>query len=267
MSIQTLTAIILQSYETGNSSDVVRIFSPEVGRLSVMCRGLRSPKSRAAGIIQPLATVELTVSLREGADIATLREASPIRSRAELHDDLERLALGFLLAEAASESCDVAQESRRVFGVLERGLDHLGPESLQPAATAAAHALARILTLAGYEPQFGEELLRPWPVGAPKPAVFVLNLEEALLVAPERQPTEPPQWPAFARDGERAVALPPEAVRALYQNLQTEEERLHRLPRLDGAHACQLVEALVRLAQWHLGHPLRSASFWRQIVG
>jgi len=260
----TFRALILQGYETGDTSEVIRTFSGAAGRLSVMCKGLRNPKNRMAGVLQPLSTVELTVSWREGAEMATLREAASVDDRAALRGDLERLALGFLLAEAASEAGDVGQPSEHSFAVLESGLAALHPASPRPAPTSAAHHLLRLLTLAGYEPHIAPELLRPWPTGQPKPAVFWLDVTEGTVRAGGAEAA--PEWPFDAPADARTFPLPPEAVRAIHRNLETADEELVLLPAIDSARANQLIDGLCRLLGWHLGRPLRSARFWRGIA-
>lgn len=264
--IHTVRAIVLQRYETGDTSDVVRAFCAEHGRLSLMAKGLRAPKSRLAGILQPLATAELTFHQREGADMGTLRDAAPVDARDALHGDLERLALGSLLAEAASESCEFGHESAEMFDALERALDALLPTSPRPAPSAAMHFLLRIVAIAGYEPSIDEALLAPWPAERPKPAMFWMNVEEARVHADFPQPAGETRWPMPVADDAREIPLPPECVRAIYVNGQTPTARLESLPAVGSDLAVQLIDGLVRLAQWHLGHPLRSARFWRSIA-
>ncbi|MDK2973539.1 MAG: repair protein RecO [Candidatus Sumerlaeota bacterium] len=267
MTIHTFRALILQSYETGNTSEAVRTFSGRFGRLAVMARGARDPKRRLGGVLQPLCTVELTVTLRDGADMATLRDAALVDDHATLKHDLERLALAFLLAEIAAESCDETQASEEMFAVLEAALGALDPRASQPAPTAALHHLLRLLALAGYEPSIDPALLRPWPRGTPKPVMYWLDAAEGRLHADSPQPVAPPPWPLPFHHEARQVPVPPQALRALHDNQHTETENITALPALESAHANQFIAALVRLARWHLGHSVRSVRFWRDIVG
>lgn len=264
MPLHTIRALILQTYDTGDTSEVLRVFTPDFGRLSVMAKGLRNPKNRLAGILQPLSTVEIGISLREGADMGTLREASAGRERPTLRADLERLALGALVAEIASESCEVAQGSEGMYALLEQALDALDGDG--PASTIAVHHLIRALTLAGYEPHIDGRLLAPWPEGLPRPVLFWLDLAEGRVHADHPQPGGAPRWPFRVSDSAPEVPIPPEAVRALYTNQITETADLAGLPEIPPGHATQFIEAIVRLAQYHLGHPIRSARFWRSMA-
>ncbi len=266
MTLRSIRAVVLQGYETGDTSEVIRVFSAECGRLSVMAKGIRAAKSRLRGIMQPLATVDLNVYLRDDSGMGTLRDGATVRERMEIRDDLERLALASMLAEIAAESCEEAQESRDLFAVLEAGLDALDPGAPQSPNTAALHHLLRLIAVAGYEPDIDAGLLGAWPANVPRPRVFALSLADGRIHADVHQPATGPEWPLFAADGAREVLLPPECVRALYENRHTESDALGGLPNLPAEKAVQFIDALVRLVQWHTGHGIRSARFWRSVI-
>ena len=265
MAIERFPAIIMQAYETGETSEVLHVFCGAFGRLSVMAKGLRNPKNRLRGILQPMASVELTVYLKEMSEMATLKEAAPMDPRDGLRGDLERLSLGSLLLEIAAGCCEVHQESGVMFAVLEAALGALDPGCAQPPATAALHHLIRVLAVAGYEPSIEPDLLRPW-TGGEKPRVFWLDVAEGRIHANRPQP-KVVSWPWLPGPQTPEFPLPSEAVRALFENQRTELENLGTLPALETPHAQQFIEGLVRLVQYHLDHPIRSARFWRSIAG
>ncbi|CAN5286337.1 hypothetical protein BH09SUM1_BH09SUM1_15760 [soil metagenome] len=251
-------AIVLKSQETGSSSEVIHTVSAEYGRLSVYGKGILNPKNKFRGILQPLALVELTLYLKDGADMGTLRDASLIEDHAPLTADLERFSLALLLAEAASFGCEPGQPAPGIFAALVEGLHYLDARSGLTAPQAAARGLLHILSAAGYEPQIDEALLGPWPAGETKPLVFWLDASTGVISARGHQPAGAPQWPWILPGA--AFPLPPKAVRYLYESrtgapavsLSTDEMR-------------QWLEALIRLCEWHHEGALRSADFWRRI--
>lgn len=257
----TFHAIILKAYETGNTSEVLHCVSAEHGRLSIYAKGLRRPRSRHRAVLQPLSLVEVTVSLREGADMATLHDASLMEDHAALTGDLERFSLGLLLAECASEACDPAQPAPELFAALLRALHDLDPRSGATAPAAACRGMAAILSASGYEPQVEDSLLAPWPEGKPKPRCFWIEVETATIHARGTQPPETPAWPVEVAPTAPQFPLPPRAVRFLY-----EAARGVAAP-LPAAEALQLLEGLVRVAEYHHEGPLRSAQFWRELHG
>jgi len=265
MSIHTFAALVLQGYETGESSEVLRTFSGEFGRLSLMAKGLRGSRGRFAGLVQPLVEAELTISLRDGAAMGILREVSVLDAHEALRGDLDRLALAAVMADVAVSCCEEGQAAPELFGETCAGLRQLETAEAGVLETVAVHRLIRLLALAGYEPDLGEEVMRPWPAGVEKPRVFVLDLEGGVVRLAERQPAQSPSWPLRTAPGAREVMLPPTAVRALHDNRRSSGEDIGGLPPMKRGEAVQLIDGLVRLAEFHLGHELRSARFWRGI--
>lgn len=266
MAIEVIHAIVLQSYETGETSEVVRTFSAERGRLALMAKGLKKRKGSWAGMLQPLATVEVTISLRDGAEMGTLRDVSAVNPRMELHGDLERLSLASLLAEAAAESNDIGQDSAESFTALDDALQALLPGRAPSALTAAALGLLRILETTGYAPHIDPALLRPWGRGA-KPVVFWLDLAEGRIHLDGNQPLAGPSWPVRPPIAARHYPLPPQAVRLVYDVARGEAEDPASYPPLAPGFAGQLLDGLVRFLERQIDHKLRSAAFWRRLLG
>jgi len=255
-------AIVLRSHEAGSTSLVIHTLSAEFGKLSLYGKGLQSTRSSLRGVLQPLSLVEVTVALKEGAEMGTLRDAVLIEDRHELTNDLERLALAMLLVEATADACEVAQPAPDLFATLLHGLHELDPRSGMPAPLAAMRGLYRVVHVAGYEPQIEEELLTGWPKGEAKPEVFWLDLEQGVVHARLRQPGGEVAWPMVPPPDATQFPIPPRAVRFLYEG-----QRGEPVVKLTHDESRQLLEALLRLAEWHHGGQLQSARFWREIDG
>ncbi len=258
MSLRKFNALILKSHETGNTSEVVHTVSAEFGQLSVYARGLQSPKSSLRAILQPLSLVELTVFLRDGSEMGTLREATLIENNSALTSDLERFSLALMLAEATFESCEPAHEAADLFAALLHSLHDLDPRSDVPPLAAAARSFAELLSVSGFAPQIEADLLRPWPANQPRPRVFHLDIANATIHARHAQPPTAPHWPLRTERRLSEVPIPPSAVRFLYSI-----DRGETTP-IPSEEAHQLLEALVRLCEHHIERGLK---FWRRVSG
>ncbi len=254
-------AIVLKSYETGNTSEVLHVVCGELGRYSVYARGLNSPKSRFRGVLQPLSLVELTLAHREGSEMSTLRDATLLHNNAELTGDFERLSLALVLAESAANSCEVAHEAHEIFDALLEALTFLDPRTGDPAPNAACRGLIGLLQASGHGILIDEELLRPWPAGKPKPVCFWIDTDNATIHARGAQPSEAPHWPQRIPERPTRIAIPPTAVRTIH-NLQ---RNVPQPQPLDGPEATQLFQALIALIEYHSEYLLRSAKFWRDV--
>ncbi len=253
-------AIILKSHETGNTSEVVHAISPEYGRLAIYARGLRRPKNPYRSVLQPLSLVEATLSLKEHAEMGTLREASLLESPEAIVSDFERFSLGLLLAEAAWRACDIHQAAEEIFQALLDALKELDPQSGKNALLASCRGFIRIQSASGYQPQLDPALLRPWPSGQLKPKIFWLDLETATLHARGHQPAGAPVWPMDTDPRDPRVPLPPSAARFLYESARGGEAA-----QIGEGEALQFLEGLIRLHEYHHEGRLRAADFWRRI--
>lgn len=262
--IHKLDAIILSRYPFGDSSDVVKVFCAEFGRLSVMAKGSRSPKNKSGPVLQPLSIVELSLSLREGAEMATLREASPKESWPKLTEELERMALAALCVELAAASTVEHQHDAELFALAVETLRHLAVVEEFRAPLAAAVAMLRTLTLAGVAPQLSAELLRPWPADQGRPAQFTLDVHQGVVSLPEEYRTAR-EWPSTPSIHARHFPLPPSALRTMH--LVQKGPAFPDDHRPPPEETEQLIEGLLRLAEEHLHAHLGSAKFWRELVG
>lgn len=259
--VEIFQAILLQAYETGNSSEVLHAISAEHGRLSLYARGLRNPKSRFRGILQPLSLVELKADRREDAEMATLHEASAVENPGAISADFERLAIGLLLAEAAFNGCEPMQPAPEIYGALQGSLRELHPESGLSAPFAGARGLLAILEAAGYMPFIEPAALQPWPAAKPKPVAFWLEKENGAIHLECAQPPRAPEWPFDPPANARRLPIPPEGVRFLYE---WQGGAASTLP-LDSSRAAHMILALSAFAEHHFERPMKSRRFFKEV--
>jgi len=264
--IERLHAIVLAQYDTGDTSEIVHVLSAEQGPLSIVAKGSRNPKSRVRALLQPLALLELSVARREDADIATLREASVVRAHSEMATNLQRLAHACLIAETAALCSTPHHAAHAQVELVTRATDDLA--ECEPALLGARTAqwLLLVLEESGHAPQLAEELLAPW-AGPTRPLMFWLDVERGRVHAEHAQPVQPPEWPLTpARVGH--YPLPPEGVRAIYDAMRNPVPPPLDPPEgLRGTLANQLIEALLNHLQHYLSRGVRSAKFWRSMLG
>jgi len=253
--------LILKAHETGETSEVLHVLSAQHGRLSLYARGLRSPKNRLRGVLQPLSLVEATYVLRDGEELATLRDATEIRAAGALASDLERLSLGLMIAELAGALAEPGAPAGPLLEATLHGLESLDPAAPLRPLHAAAIALFLLLETAGTEPSIDDALLLPWPANRPRPVMFWLDLENGRLHGTLRQPAGEAAWPLSVPPDAAHFPVPPSALR-LVHCLQNGTAP----PPMDRHQAAQWVEALLRFAEYHLGHGLKAATFWRQLL-
>ncbi len=189
MPVIKTTAVVGSAYPAGDKDLIVHLLAREFGRLSVAIRGGQGSKGGRAATLQPLAEVEVTAYLREGRDLATLREDALVNPHTVLRNDLGRLALASFLLDVALESSLPGHETPDVYDLMCFALGALETAPESPPLTAASHWLLRLLTLLGVEPTIDETLLTGgWREGRRKPRRYLLYLAEGMIAAAPGEP-------------------------------------------------------------------------------
>jgi DNA repair protein RecO (recombination protein O) len=118
-------AIILKSFDYGNTSKIIHILTSDSERLSLVAKGARRTKSRFAGNIEPLNLTQLVYYLKPGKDLGTLKEANIKEPHQSLRKDLYRLNIGWSLVwigrRIPSPMKGLFGLEKRAFNFLERG--------------------------------------------------------------------------------------------------------------------------------------------------
>ncbi len=101
MPLKDTEAIILRTYPVGESDRIVSFLSRTEGRLRGVAQGARRPKSRFAGLLEPLSHVRLWFYERETRSLVRISEGELLESFLELQADYD---LGLALATIAEVS-------------------------------------------------------------------------------------------------------------------------------------------------------------------
>ena len=150
MAIVTTRAVLLRAHPYSESSRVLRFLTEDHGVVGVMGKGVR--KGRRGQGLDLFGETSLTLHVKEGRDLQTLRETHPLQDRRRLGGHPLRLAAAGVLAELVLRHHGEAP-SPEVYRGLSRGLDEL--QSAEPAAVAGV-LLARgwvLVALLGFHPQ------------------------------------------------------------------------------------------------------------------
>lgn len=89
--------MVLRVWPLGEGDLILSVLSPTLGKLSVVAKGARKPKSRFAGAAQPFS--HLRFSAYRGRSLDILSQGELVSSFRGIHDDLVKLAAATYLAE------------------------------------------------------------------------------------------------------------------------------------------------------------------------
>jgi DNA repair protein RecO (recombination protein O) len=118
-------ALVLRRVELGEADLVLTLFTRSLGRISALARGARKSRRRFGGALEPFFTLSVRMEERPTSELFTLLDASVVRARLGLLEDLARIdAAGRALAWVRKAAPPRTPEPE-AFGLLERLLERL----------------------------------------------------------------------------------------------------------------------------------------------
>lgn len=121
--IHATDAIVLFRFDLGEADRVLTVITPQLGKLKVIAKGVRRPKSRLGGSVEPFA--ELHLDLVRGRTFDVVTAVSIRRAFLRLRDDLESAATAWYLAELADRSHEERHSAEAVYLLLRRAYELL----------------------------------------------------------------------------------------------------------------------------------------------
>jgi DNA repair protein RecO (recombination protein O) len=120
-------AVVLRQRRLGDADKICVLFTPQRGRIEAVGKGLRRPKSKLAGHLEPLTKVSLILATGRTLDIITQAEA--IETFPALHDNIDRLSRGLYVAELVDRFTDTASDVGELYRLLVGALQRLNESS------------------------------------------------------------------------------------------------------------------------------------------
>lgn len=123
MNIFKSLAIVLKSENWRETSKILTLYSQRFGKIKVIAKGARDPKSRLAGNLELFSQINIVFYKKENTDLHLLSQVDLVEPLPKIQDDLKR----FSYASAVAELLNKLTESEEV----HPGLFSLTWETLQ----------------------------------------------------------------------------------------------------------------------------------------
>lgn len=145
-------AIVLRGMDLGEADRVLTVLTPRLGKLRIVAKGVRRPRSRLGGGLEPFSDVQLVLAIGRTFDVVT--QVSIEDPHLGLRDDLHATAEAWYLTELADRFCEGNADSHGPFVLLAQGLAALDA----PPGSIARDAVARwfelhLLDVMGFRPE------------------------------------------------------------------------------------------------------------------
>ncbi|MDP6065572.1 MAG: DNA repair protein RecO [SAR202 cluster bacterium] len=115
--------VVLKQTPIGEADRVLSIFTRDLGKVRVVARGVRKPRSKLAGHLEPLSHVAISVS--RGRSLDPIKEAETVRSFRGVRENLQLVSEAVYLAELVESFSAEDQSSPLVYRLLLGALDWL----------------------------------------------------------------------------------------------------------------------------------------------
>lgn len=144
-------AVVLRQRRLGEADRIITLFTPQLGKVDAVAKGIRKQTSRKAGHLEQLSLTSLQLACGQNLDIITQGET--IESFLALRQDLERLARGLYVAELVDRFSELRIENYPVFRLLVETLQRLA--TTDALDLAVRHFELNLLGHLGYQPELG----------------------------------------------------------------------------------------------------------------
>jgi DNA repair protein RecO (recombination protein O) len=142
-------AIVLRHLDWGEADRLLWLFTREMGKIRAVAKGVRKPRSRKAGHLEPFTRVNLL--LAQGRDLPIITQAEMIESHLPLHENLRVMGYAAYVVELLDRFTYEEGENVPLFRLLAETLERLCTEP-EPAFVVRYYEM-RLLDLVGFRPQ------------------------------------------------------------------------------------------------------------------
>ncbi len=140
--------VVLRRRNLGEADSIFTVFSPTEGKFDAVARGVRKPKSRMRGHLEPLTRAQMHLAHGRSLDVFT--QAETIAGYIKVRDDLDRLTLAIYCCELVDRFTVDRAVQPQLYGLLVELLEGL---DAQAPLTVGRYFELEILGLTGYELQ------------------------------------------------------------------------------------------------------------------
>ena len=144
-------AIVLRTMELGEADRVLSVLTPRLGKLRVIAKGVRRPRSRIGGGLQPFSDVQLVLAVGRTFDVVT--SSSLEDPHLGLRNDLHSTAAAWYVVELADRFCEGAADSHEAFRLLAQVLSALDAGDAVSREVIARWFELHLLEAMGFRPE------------------------------------------------------------------------------------------------------------------
>ncbi|MBF0586345.1 DNA repair protein RecO [Prosthecochloris sp. N3] len=162
--LEKTRGFVLREVKFRDQSKICQLFTERFGTISVILKGVRSPKNRMSGLFSTGNMVELVLYRKHNRDLHLVRDARLLHSPLAAMPDLERFSAMYRLVETLREVTGTEEPYPALFGALALALEQICRTGEHDYEMMLAWFLARMASILGFEPEIDRCVLSGRPL-------------------------------------------------------------------------------------------------------
>lgn len=142
-------AIVLRRKDIGEADRILTLLTPERGKVRVVAKGIRKPRSRKAGHLELFTRTSLLIATAR--DLGIVTQAQVVDAHRPIREDLTRGAYAHYAVELMDKFTPENQDNRDLYDLLRAALGWFS--TMENVALAARYYELRLLALSGFRPE------------------------------------------------------------------------------------------------------------------
>lgn len=147
--LEKVEGVVLKTRDYGETNKIVTLFTKEFGKIGLMARGARKPKSRMASVTQPFVIGQYLI--QRSTQLGTMQQGEIVESLRKIREDIEKTAYAAYLAELLDKLIEERHPNSFLFQEFVSSLKRIG-EGDNPNIIRIFFEL-KLYTIAGFAPE------------------------------------------------------------------------------------------------------------------
>lgn len=170
------SAIVFRTVDYSESSKIVTLFTEEHGKIAVMVRGVKKPKSKFSGLMEVGNLLDVVYYYKSSRSVQTLSEASYLDKTLNIRTNFEKMATAMSAVELINQLLHEGEVNKPVFGLTQKFILWLD-QTDRPPQKIFPYLQIRLADLAGHglQLQVGEKNTGTSGTG------YYLNIDTGLI--------------------------------------------------------------------------------------
>ena len=154
MSVHVTDAVVLNRHLMGDSSLLVTLYTRDLGKIKLVARGARRPKSRLTSALQPFTLISVTFRRKDHRDLQTLGQADVLTVYRRLGEDLTRMSYAGAVVELINRLVIGEEPAPELYDLLTGTLHTLNTLPVEGCEALFWQFQLQLAGLFGYAPMF-----------------------------------------------------------------------------------------------------------------